>query len=128
MLTLHIVPYDEIADLTSVGRIRKLLNLAKEDKIVLLEGKLRKEEEAELIQATMEEINKDFRGIELATIDAISKGSEGFSKFKNAVASILLGDRQGLTVIGPANIVKAIKKDPHKIELLAREGMKKRKK
>jgi len=127
MLTLHIVPYNEIADLTSIGRIRKLLNLAKEDKIVLLEGRLRKEEEAELIQATMEEINKDFRGIELATIDAISKNSDGFAKFKNAVASVILGDRQGLTVIGPANVVKAIKKDPHKIELLAREGVRRRK-
>jgi hypothetical protein len=126
MLTLHIVPYDEIADLTSIGRIRKLLNLAKEDKIVLLEGKLRKEEEAELIQATMEEINKDFRGIELATIDVISKNSDGFAKFKSAVASVILGDRQGLTVIGPANVVKAIKKDPHKIELLAREGARKK--
>ena len=127
MLTLHIVPYDEIADLTSVGRVRKLLNAAKENKIVLLEGRLRREEEAELIQATMEEINKDFRGIELATIDALSKSTDGFSKFKNAVASVLLGDRQGLTVIGPANVVKAIKKDPHKIELLARESVRKRK-
>ena len=34
----------------------------------------------------------------------------------------LLGDRQGLTVIGPATIVKEIKKDPNKIELLTKEA------
>ena len=45
MLTLQIVPYSEIVDLSSLGRIRKLLNIAKENKIVLLQGRLTKEEE-----------------------------------------------------------------------------------
>ena len=40
---------------------------------------------------------------------------------------MLLGDRQGLTVIGPATIVKEIKKDPNKIELLTKEGKGKKK-
>ena len=69
MLTLQIVPYSEIVDLSSLGRIRKLLNIAKENKIVLLQGRLTKEEEAELIKITMEEINKDFKGVELAVIE-----------------------------------------------------------
>ncbi len=54
MLTLQFIPYSEISDLSSVGRIRKLLGLAKENKIVLLQGRLKKEEEAELIKTTME--------------------------------------------------------------------------
>ncbi len=58
MVTLQFVPYTEIESLSSVGRIRKLLNIAKQDKIVLLQGRLRKEEETELIKATMEEPNK----------------------------------------------------------------------
>ena len=53
MVTLQLIPYSKIENLTSVGRIRKLLNTAKENKIVLLQGRLRKEEEGELIQATM---------------------------------------------------------------------------
>jgi len=32
--------------------------------------------------------------------------------------NLLLGDRNGITIIGPASIVKEIKKDPNKIELL----------
>ena len=52
MLTLQFVPYSDINHLSSIGKIRKLLNLAKENKIVLLEGRLEKEEEAELIKVT----------------------------------------------------------------------------
>lgn len=122
MVTLHFVPYTEIEDLSSVGRIRKLLNIAKDNRIVLLQGRLRQEEEAELIKATMEEINKQFRGIELAVIDPSVSRLQGFSKLKTNIFNALLGDRSGLTVIGPSNIVKSIRKDPHKIELYTREG------
>ena len=121
MVTLQIIPYTEIENLSSVGRIRKLLNIAKENKIVLLQGRLKKEEEAELIKATMEEINKDFKGIELAVLDPSKDKSTGFVKLKRGFVDVLLGDRQGLTIIGPASIVKEIKKDPNKIELLTQE-------
>lgn len=131
MVTLQLVPYTEIEPLTSVGRIRKLLNLAKQDKIVLLQGRLRKEEEAELIQATMEEIDDAFKGIELAVINPDSKDYDeqnAFQKIRANVVNTLLGDRQGLTVIGPATVVRKIKKDPDKIELLTQEAEKKSKK
>jgi hypothetical protein len=121
MVTLQFVPYSEISGLSSVGRIRLLLNIAKENKIVLLQGRLKKEEEAELIQATMEEINKEFKGIELAVIDPNISRSGGFTGFKEGIVNSLLGNRSGMTIIGPASIVKDIKKDPKKIELLTKE-------
>jgi len=126
MVTLQIVPYSEIEDLTSVGRIRKLLNIAKENKIALLQGRLKKEEETELIKTTMEEINKDFKGIELAVLGPIAEKATGVSAIRKGFLNMVLGDRQGLTVIGPANVVKQIKKDPTHIELLTKEGSKKR--
>ena len=121
-LTLEFIPYGQIESLSSVGRIRKLLNTAKEGKIVLLQGRLKREEEAELIKTTMEEINKDFKGIELAVIypDA-NKEVAMFKKIQRGFVNMLLGDRQGLTIIGPANVVKSIKKDPNKIELLTKD-------
>jgi len=128
MLTPQIVPYSEIVDLSSLGRIRKLLNIAKENKIVLLQGRLTKEEEAELIKITMEEINKDFKGVELAVIEPTTQNDHGLEIIKNRIANIMLGDRQGLTVIGPASVVKEIKKDPRKIELLTKDIKKKNKK
>ena len=117
MVTIQFVPYSEIEELSGVGRIRKLLNIAKDDKIVLLQGRLRKEEEAELIQVTMEEINKDFKGIELAVIEPEAEGT----RLKGFMTNLLLGDRNGMTVIGPANIVKSIRRNPNKIELLTNE-------
>jgi hypothetical protein len=127
-LTLQFVPYSEIEDLSSLGRIKKLLKMAKEDKIVLLEGRLKKDEEVELIKTTMEEINEEFKGIELGVIYP-GKGATGdlMKQVKSNLANILLGDRIGLTIIGPANIVKEIKKDPDKIQLLMKsEKSKKR--
>jgi hypothetical protein len=131
MVTLQLVPYAEIEPLTSVGRIRMLLNIAKQNKIVLLQGRLKQEEEAELIKATMEEIDKAFKGIELAVINpgmTNVKNMTGLQKLRNNFATALLGDRQGLTIIGPATVVRKIKKDPHKIELLTKEAKVKSKK
>ena len=49
MLTLHFVPYSLIEELGSARRVKKILDIVKEDKIVLLEGRLKKEEETDLI-------------------------------------------------------------------------------
>jgi hypothetical protein len=116
-LTLQFISYSQIENLSSLGRIKTLLTSVKENKIVLLEGRLKKEEEAELIKTTMEEINSEFKGIELAIIYPDSTDAALFRKFKQQFISILLGDRQGLTIIGPATLVKEIKKDPNKIQL-----------
>ena len=121
MLTLQFVPYSEINHLTSIGRIRKLLNLAKENKIVLLEGRLEKDEETELIKTTMEEINKDFKGIELAVVNT-SSGDDPFSKLKSSFVSALLGNKQGFTIIGPAKVIKNIKRDPNKLQILMKDA------
>lgn len=126
MVTLHFMPYTEIESLSGLGRIRKILNVAKQNKIVLLQGRLRKEEEAELIKTTMEEVNKKFKGIEIAVINPAQSAKDGLQKFKYEMFGLFFGDRQGLTIIGPANVVKSIRKDPNKIELLTLEARKRR--
>lgn len=126
MVTIQFIPYSEIESLTSIGRIRKLLNIAKEDKIVLLQGRLKKDEETELIKTTMEEINNEFKGIELSVIYPDEKKGSAAYLFKRNLVNLLLGDRQGLTIIGPASVVKEMKKNPNKIELLTREIKKKK--
>ena len=104
------------------------MNIAKDNKIVLLEGRLKKTEESELIQKTMEEIDESFKGIELAVIHPDKKDLPGLKKVKSAIVSLLLGNRIGFTVIGQANIVQEIKQDPNKIQLLVNEGKVKKKK
>lgn len=121
MLTLQFIPYSEIESLVSQKRISKLLQLVKTDKIILLEGRLRSEEEAELIRKTMEEIDRKFTGIELSVIYPETKDAALFHKVKHAFINMVLGDRRGMTIIGPANVVKEIKQDPDKIQLFTKE-------
>lgn len=125
MLTLQFVPYDEIERLGSEERIKKLLGMVKDEKIVVLEGRLRKEEEAELIRRTMEEISERFRGIELSVVYPERRKSTLGKKF---LADMLLGQRQGLTILGPASLIKEIRKDPDKIQLFTKDKNKKKRK
>ena len=128
MVTFQFVPYYEIEDLGSARRVKKLIDIVKSNKIVMLQGRLKKEEETDLISIAMEEFGDKFKGIELAVINPEDKERVGVKKLRNNFFNIVLGDRQGLTIIGPASIVKDIKKDPTKIELLTKEAKAKKRK
>ena len=123
MITLQFLPYSEIESLSSQQRITKLLNLVKSNKVVLLQGRLKTEEEASLIQQTMELISETFKGIELCTIYPEENNLQFMKKLKRGMTKVLLGQREGITIIGPANVVKEIKKDPNKIELYMYSGV-----
>ena len=117
MLTLQFVPYSDIEGLDADGRVQKLLGLVKEEKIVLMQGRLHPDEETLLIQRTLGEITEEFKGIELCTIYPEAKDARMFGRFKKEMTKMLLGNRDGVTIIGPASIIKDIKKDPNKIML-----------
>lgn len=121
-LTLQFVPYIEIQDLGSIKRIQKLLKIVKNDKIVLLEGRLRSHEEAELIRKTMEEIDESFKGIELLVVNQETHDEAFFKRIKSMFVNLILGNRIGFTIIGPATVIKEIKQDPGKIQLLTQEA------
>jgi hypothetical protein len=124
MLTFQFVPYNQIANLDSDDRIKKILKMVKQDKIVLLEGRLDQEEEASLIRETMENINEKFTGIELGVIHPEDKDQTFYKKIHELLIKLLLGKRQGFTIIGPANLIKEIKNDPEKIQLYMNESKK----
>ena len=88
MLTLQFIPHHEIENLNSDARINKLLEIVKGNEIVLLEGRLE------------------------------TKKLDVGNFIKNGLTKMLLGNKEGLTIIGPATIVKQIKRDPRKIQLL----------
>ena len=119
-LSLHVIPFSEIQKLTIAERVKKILSLVLGNKIVILQGRLRPEEEARLIEDTMALVDhvKDFRGIELAVIGPDLKDSGILVKMKYEVAKRLVGDNSALTIIGPATIVKEIKRDPKKLEVM----------
>ena len=116
-LTLQFVPYVDIESLSSESRLTKLLGIVKNKSVVLMEGRLKPEEETMLIERTMKEINKTFKGIELCTIFPEDKNLDLFKKLKKNFASMILGDREGITIIGPATVIKEIRRDPNRIRL-----------
>ena len=119
-LSLQVIPFTEIERLSISERVKKILNLVLSNKIVIIHGRLRAEEEARLIEDTMALVDhiKNFKGIELAVIGPDLRDKGMFEKFKHGLAKRLVGDSEALTVVGPSSIVKEIKRDPRKIELL----------
>jgi len=128
MLTLQVVPYSEIEHLDTDERIKKLLDIVKERNIVLLQGRLKLTEETRLIQETMEQIDRTFKGIEICTIFPEDKEMQAIKKIKKGFFRVLLGNREGMTIIGPASIIKEIKRDPNKIQLYTFGNKKSKKK
>ena len=118
--TIQFMPYSEIKHLDGDERIRKILGIVLGNYILIIQGRLKPEEEARLIGDTMAMIGhvKTFKGIELAVITG--NGDEGFfSTLKKGLANAIAGgDLGAVTIIGPATIVKEIKKNPRKIELM----------
>ncbi len=121
MLTLQFLPYQEIESLPLLERIQKILEPVKHDRIILLEGKLQPEEEAQLIQQTMEAIAGRFKGIEFSYLNPHPDHEVLFQKIRDTLVHLLLGTREGFTVIGPAKLIQKIKKDPHQIQLATRK-------
>ena len=118
MLTFQFIPWEEVNELDSDKKVQKLLRIVKQDKIVVMEGQLASSEEAMLIEETMNLINSKFKGVEIGIIGPQSnKETELIKIIKSNLINIILGNRRGLTIIGPANIVKEIKKDPNKLQL-----------
>jgi len=100
--------------LTSMEKIRLILDSVRDGDIVVLEQGLTPDEESRLIEVTMTEISPDdFSGIEIETYPRPTSSSGGF-------ISRLTGSEEAnkLTVIGPANQIETIEKDEEFISTL----------
>jgi|SRR3989338_2719139 len=121
--SIQFIPFIDIERLDSGIRIKKLLEIILKDKIIILQGKLKSDEEARLIEDTMVMVGriKGFKGVELAVIEPSKENAPLTSRLRHGIANMLVQNQDALTVIGPASIIKEIKKDPKKIELMFRK-------
>lgn len=90
-----------------------LLKVIKRGDMIVLDEKLPPAQEKELFKRTMEIIDDDFTGIEISSI------GDSETSWKNSIIKLLGGKTTGLTVIGSAKIIKNIKNQKDKINLLA---------
>ncbi len=122
-ITIQFMPYSEILNKNSLERIKLIMGLVLDHKLIVLQGKLKSDEEAKLIETSMTLIGniKGFQGIEIATISNTSGNDGLFNKIRYNIAKILIGEQDSMTIIGPASVVKEMKKNPSKIEILLKK-------
>lgn len=118
-MEIKILSYDFMKNLSSGKKIKEILNLVLKNEIVLLEGKLSFEEQNDLTTHALRKINSKFSGIEIAYL---SPTNDTFKeKILNKILNLFAKNRLGLTLIGPSKIVKEIKMDPKKLDILLKK-------
>ena len=112
-LKMDFLSSDALLAHTSMEKISMIVDKVKGGNLVVIEGGLSPEEEAELIETTMREIDiENFVGIDIYTLEKDKKSLFGISKKKTV----------GLTIIGPANIMKTVNKKSNFLSMIANLG------
>lgn len=114
-ITIEFIPYQTFKNFKKEEKIKKIIEKVKDEKLLLIEGILEDSEKKELIIKSMDEFNFKFKGIEIETIHY--QADSFFDKVKLSFVKMLYKNRVGLTIIGPASIVKEIKKDPNHLRI-----------
>ena len=114
---VQVLSYDMMKRLKSSERISKILEIVKLGDIVMIEGRMSAEEEATLISKALSSIKGKFTGIEIAYLDSKTEDSL-IEKVRGTLLKVLAKDRLGITVIGPSKLIKEVKMDPQKLEIL----------
>ncbi|HIH44010.1 MAG TPA: DUF2073 domain-containing protein [Candidatus Methanoperedenaceae archaeon] len=112
-IQLDLLSEDMLESMTPMEKIRHILDEVRNGKILVVEKGLTPNEQTKLIEMTMTEISpEDFSGIEIESYP-VKQNYTIFNRFfgKNTV-------KTRLTVIGPANQLKTIKKDRDLISAL----------
>lgn len=112
-IQMDLISEEKLAEMAPVEKVRFIIDEVRSGKILVLEKGLTPEEEASLIEMTMTLIDPEgFSGIEMESYPSKTDTSI-FGKIlkKNAV-------RTRLTVVGPADQLKTLKKDRNMISAL----------
>jgi len=112
-IQLDLISEDKLDGMTSMEKVRLILDEVRSGKILVLEKGLTPNEQTKLIELTMTEIAQDdFSGIEIESYPV--KQNENFFNKLLGKSSV----KTRLTVIGPAAQLKTIKKDRDLISAL----------
>ncbi len=112
-LKMDFLSSDALKDQSSMEKISMIVEKVKCGEVLVMEGGLEPEEEAELIETTMREIDvESFVGIDIYTLEKDETSFFGLSKKKTV----------GITVIGPANIMKQVKRKSNFLSMVASLG------
>ncbi len=125
-LKLEFISSSKLNEKSPKSRIGFILGRVKDGRILIMDGVLKAEEEMDLIRETMRRVDSGFPGIEVCSLkkstktfdvflDRFTDQKERFQKFMGMLTgniNITTNMRTGITLIGPAKIIKKIKKNP----------------
>ncbi|MGV8141851.1 MAG: OapB/ArvB family protein [Candidatus Woesearchaeota archaeon] len=116
MLNIQYIPYQKIESLNAVERVNLLMSMLKNGKILIIDARLDSNDEALLIREAMSNITGKFNGIEIGVMHTHEE-KKALSGIRHKLANMLIGDRRGITLIGPANVICELRQYPESIEL-----------
>lgn len=130
---MNFVSSVRLAKKSQKQRINYILNMIRDGSILIVDGVMSSDEELNLIRETMRRITNGFPGIEvcslkrqnggyLSFIDRLVENKERVQKLFSHLTGgepPITGLRTGITVIGPAQIIRKIKKNPDSFFVLA---------
>jgi hypothetical protein len=108
-ISFNLVSRQKLGELTSEEKLKFILKEVKKGKILVLEYGLTPMEQTNLIENTMKEIEHDtFIGVEM----------EGYSEDSPSFIQRIFGvvRKPRMTLIGPADLLKMVKKDNEMIQ------------
>jgi hypothetical protein len=116
-IDLEFIPFEILKKMNLEEQAKFIIKKNKENKILIFDSQLTPQEEAKLISETMKHINKKFSGVEICSLH-MDKSETWLDKAKSFVFKSLTGKMRGTSIIGPAKIIKQIKRDPESISIL----------
>jgi hypothetical protein len=112
-LKMDFLSSDALKNRSSMEKIAMIVDKVKNGDLLVMEGGLTPSEEAELIETTMREIDvENFVGIDIYTLEKDQSTFFGLSKRKTV----------GITIIGPANVMKTVKRKSNFLSMIAQLG------
>jgi len=108
-ISFNLVSRQKLDQFTSDEKLKFIMKEVKKGKILVLEHGLTPFEQTSLIEYTMKEIEHDtFIGVEM----------EGYGEDKPTFIQKILGmmNKPRMTLIGPANLLKTVRKDSNMIQ------------
>jgi hypothetical protein len=114
---LEFIPFEALKSMELEEQVKYIIKKAKDNKILIFDSQLTPTEEAKLISETMKHIDKKFSGIEICSLH-MDLNNTWIDKFKSFVFKTLTGKMRGTSIIGPAKLIKQIKRDPESISIL----------
>ena len=135
-LEIDFISPDAFAKKSLNERINYIISNVKKNKIIVIAGTLPPTEEMKLVEETMKRVDEKFPGIEICSLKKKESGYKAlFQKFMDSIPKdkifkiiSLVTKREiklrpqlkdGLTLIGPSNIIKKIKKEKDYFKVLA---------